>query len=493
MANLINNYVLNNDGQTVGPTYGTDKQTGISKFKLSTIDEGKTIALYGLLNELPEFSFEVDYVDGPGGVWQDTLNSFFRNDITDLVNLIGADSNTGYKNMVKAGSWTKKIYNGYKPGSIPLKFRIYTTDTLGQSDPKLWIDSLTKYATINSGSTYSIQQQLYNFFSGLKNISDTGKKFGNTIQGYANIYGNKKEDNTPVKTKTDEDNEKISKYNTERQKIYKIRHTIEQCAKSFSAKPENKIPITVSFHTSFSAFQFISSFVSSEDYTLFMDVYIGNNQLIKDGNCGLDQTESQDPDKLATKESILEVLNKTDVKATVQQWEQSAAHISRQDYESLYSRFLSEVNAEVDALDNDSEFVQDPDEDTKNQIMNVDKLLGIINELGNTFIDKYGPYRVVSNLNNNNALGSKLWFLNIYDDIIFNSTHPLIVYVSDWTVKFSDESLDGTPVYYDFNLTCHLDQVYSRSQWSRILANNVIRHQSAFRRDDEKGFKSMQY
>ena len=480
MNGLINNYALNNVGQSIGPTYATDRQTGISKFKLSTVDNGETVALQGLLNELPEFSFEVDYVDGPGGVWQDTLNSFFRNDLSDLVNLIGVDSNTGYKNMVKAGSWTKKIYNGYKPGSIPLKFRIYTTDTLGQTDPKIWIDSLTKYATIHSSAKYSIEQQLRNFFSGLKNISDTGKKFGNTIQGYANLYGDKKENNTPIKTKTEEDNDKLTAYNKRRQEIYEVKNAILQCAKSFNAKPENKdIPITVVFDTlNDNIYQAIKSKLTG-GFNLAVSVYIGNDEILHKEICGLDQSTSNNADDLVTNDNILETLEKGKSKV-------------KSNYETRYAEFLTDTNNKVKALDNNSAFKQDPDEETKKQVMNVDKLLSIINELGNTFIDKYGPYRVVSNLNNNNALGSKLWFLNIYDDIIFNSTHPLIVYISDWNVKISNESLNGMPVYYDFSLTCNLDQIYSRSQWSRILAKNVLEHQDAFRRE-EKEFKSMQY
>lgn len=497
MANLINNYKTSDNAQTVSPTYGTDKQTGISKFKLSTIDTDKnvttSVSLYGLLNELPEFSFEVDYIDGPAGVWQDTLSSFFRNDLSDLVNLIGADSETGYKNMVKAGTWSKKIYNGYKPGSIPLKFRIYTTDTLGQTDPNIWIDSLTRYATIRSSATYSIEQQMRNFFSGLKNISDTGKKFGNTIQGFANIYGSKPENDQPEQTQSEIDQNRVNEYDNKREQLFHIKSTILQCAKAFNAKPENKIPIDISFHTNMSTGQKITGvFTSTTENTLYVNVKLGSNELItgSDGDCGIDYTESADPDKVATKDSILEVL--TNAKGKAQRFTESSAKIAKQDYESAYSKFLDEVKAAINALDND-EFNQDPDEETKKQTEQVNKLLGIINELGNTFIDKYGPYRVVSNFNKNNALGSKLWYLNIYDNIIFNSAYPLIVYISDWNVKVSNESISGTPVYYDFNITCHLDQVYSRSQWSRILAKNILSRENAFRRTSDPKFKSMQY
>jgi hypothetical protein len=47
---------------------------------------------------------------------------------------------------------------------------------------------------------------------------------------------------------------------------------------------------------------------------------------------------------------------------------------------------------------------------------------------------------------------------------------PLVVYISEWSYKASEERDGNDPVYYDFEITCALDQVYSRDTWNKILA-----------------------
>lgn len=103
------------------------------------------------------------------------------------------------------------------------------------------------------------------------------------------------------------------------------------------------------------------------------------------------------------------------------------------------------------------------------------ELQNVANELETGVIGKYGPYRVASRFNRENSFGAKLWYLNIYDNnnVIFNSAFPLIVYISNWTVKFSEESNISSHVYYEFSVTCNLDQTYSRAQWYRILSKDV--------------------
>ena len=63
----------------IGPSYGNDVKTGISKFHLATMDGETPVVLTGLLTELPEMSFTVNYEDGPGNEWQDTIANFTGN------------------------------------------------------------------------------------------------------------------------------------------------------------------------------------------------------------------------------------------------------------------------------------------------------------------------------------------------------------------------------------------------------------------------------
>ena len=113
----------------VGSKYEHDNKTGLSYFILSTSysigGDTKTLQLRGLLSELPEISFNINYEEGPGNEWQDTLSKFMANDLISIFNAIGAKG-SDFKNLVKAGTWTKQVYAGYSPSSIPLKFRIYS-------------------------------------------------------------------------------------------------------------------------------------------------------------------------------------------------------------------------------------------------------------------------------------------------------------------------------------------------------------------------------
>ena len=74
-------------------------------------------------------------------------------------------------------------------------------------------------------------------------------------------------------------------------------------------------------------------------------------------------------------------------------------------------------------------------------------------------------------MNKENALGEKLWHLYLYNDVIFKSTDPLTVYISDWSVKPSAEVINNRPVYYDFEIVCAMDQVYSRNTWRKHLVD----------------------
>ena len=98
-------------------------------------------------------------------------------------------------------------------------------------------------------------------------------------------------------------------------------------------------------------------------------------------------------------------------------------------------------------------------------------LTNTVNALGDTLTAKYGEYRVYEPMNRANCLGEKLWNLNIFDNVIFNKAKPLVVYISSWSYKPSEEMDGNEHVYYDFDITCAMDQIYSRNTWYKILKN----------------------
>lgn len=59
-------------------------------------------------------------------------------------------------------------------------------------------------------------------------------------------------------------------------------------------------------------------------------------------------------------------------------------------------------------------------------------------------------------------LGIRLWNLRIFT-WIFASSLP--VYIKSWSYKPSEEYKDNMPLYYDFSISCMLDQVISRDLW----------------------------
>ena len=65
-----------------GPKIEHDSKTGLSHFILSTTYDTpagpEIIQLHGLLSDLPEISFTVNYEDGPGNEWQDILSNFIH-------------------------------------------------------------------------------------------------------------------------------------------------------------------------------------------------------------------------------------------------------------------------------------------------------------------------------------------------------------------------------------------------------------------------------
>lgn len=326
---------------------GITKITNFSGIVTDALVEEKNtyyIKLTALLEELPELSFGFDFTEGPGNVAQDNLKQFMSNDMFNAAAELGA-VDSSFKNIIKSGLMTNDIWNGVKNSDIKLKFKIYTADTLGQTDPDIWLKALALFATPNTGNQSSIRNYIHNIISGVKNTVGIG-------QALFNAY-----DVVDQNRKNTKDKANASKY----------------------------------------------------DY---------NNRLAKVNS------ESN----IATKTANLE-----------------------KNLDSMMS-FLDTIK------------------DSANDISNILTL-------------RYGHTRVFGEFNRLNCMGEKLWSLYLYDNFLFK--RPLTVFVKDWNVKASQEintikvdtgsSIEfiQRPVYYEFTLTCALDQTYSIDQWNYVLSDNV--------------------
>ena len=436
-----------------GPKYEHDSKFGHSWFSLRTRakemdpDSGKEvtkdIVLNGLLTELPEMSFSINYEDGPGNEWQDILSKFMANDLVSIFNVIGAEGG-GFKSLLKSGTWTKQMYTGYNPSTIPLKLRLYDEDLLGQSPITAWKEYLSKYASISSDSEFSMLQAGKNVLNAFVNAYRTGEAAAEKTQ---EIYFKGKQT-------FGEDDKKGTEEYQKRQKdiIFKVTKINEylrsNIANFLKANELNdfRIRCYIALINANSLYQpgkivFRMSTEKGDENDWFADSW---------EEAGKWDDPDKDPNELKIEvEDITEKL-----KEGLQKRDELRSYV-----DSYFSEnFIQGIKDIVNSTSGPS-----------NEEATIDKAFKFFESVGNaveaTVFGKFGPGRVYGDMNVENALGEKLWYLYIYTNVFFNADKPLTVYISDWSIKPSEETIYGKPVYYDLEITCALDQIYSRDRW----------------------------
>lgn len=453
----------------VGSKYEHDNKTGLSYFILSTSysigGDTKTLQLRGLLSELPEISFNINYEEGPGNEWQDTLSKFMANDLISIFNAIGAKG-SDFKNLVKAGTWTKQVYAGYSPSSIPLKFRIYTRDTLGQSPASEWKHWLMSFASIAQQNVFDSEKAFENIKGSIKNAYATGQLIGNEANNLFSKDENvtKKPGNTGDKN-TDEYSDKLAKIS----KIFTLVN--ERFATRSNVVVDNNHMFTATIKLSYG--EESSNYLGWGGYsTPIVFTASINNGASGFANStinlpptdvgvigGKDKHKIPDPDKLKFEFSDLkDAIDKFKGKCT--------DNITRQAFDQIFSKsFMSDLENIFNNPFNGST--------ASSEEIEISKVVNFIqktaDKVGQVVTAKYGPGRVYESMNRENCLGSKLWHLHLFNNVIFNPARPLVVYISKWSYKPSEEMDGNSPVYYDFDIECSMDQVYSRDTWFDIL------------------------
>ena len=451
-----------------GSVYEHDSKTGLSQFQLTTINEigGMEYAI-GLLNELPEFTFSVEYTDGPGTVWQDLLSSFFTNDLMQTINMLGATrGNESWTNFVKAGSWSKKVYNGYKPGNIALKFRIYEEDSLGQSSVKHWVDLLTKYATINGKAKYSSSQALDNFKNAVQNAYNTGETVGqqNSTILLDSLFTQNDNQNTMGGEESAGDY--TSKLQLKQQKAAAMYQTLTNTILMNSTYEDlgnhNKSYLFLEADDTGKGDIKLELVFRTNNYV--KEELFGSNRIATTGKVNIGAVNPEDENNI---DDI------TFDKIKIDEFFQKAKTLKGNSAEqtSLMQRHIDYIQKEF----NDKYETKQNDAFGMDEFDKLNVLIKNVTQAGSLAVGKYTNTRVVGSFNRNNSFGEKLWYLNIYNDVIFKNTSPLIVYISDWTVKYSEECYaGGKPMYTDFTITCCLDQVYSRKTWYSMLVDDIL-------------------
>ena len=97
-----------------------------------------------------------------------------------------------------------------------------------------------------------------------------------------------------------------------------------------------------------------------------------------------------------------------------------------------------------------------------------DAAIAVANTAAEVIQSRDGEYRVVSDANQKNFYGAKLWYLKVLPVIFKN---PLIVYIDSWGVTYSKEINPDTlePIWVEFNINCAMDQVASAPIWAKYL------------------------
>ena len=447
-----------------GPKIEHDSKTGLSHFILSTTDilsvRPEIVQLHGLLSDLPEISFTVNYEDGPGNEWQDILSNFMTNDLMAIFNTIGAKG-AGFKNIVKAGSWTKKVYAGYAPSTIPLKFRIYTRDTFGQSSAEMWKKYLIKFASINDGNKFEIDTAAKNIFGAIQTAYNSGEAVANLANSSVSNFNN----STNVTAgQSDSDSKKQEEYKTKVATVTAQMKAVNEVLAEISklGTPEDRYKIEMKLSTykmpglDSDFIHLFASFTDTRDAgekVTYASGKVGRlnsidfrgNPDAKDISISYDKLKKALDDFISKCSSLLDKEGEDRIKKIL----------------DSYAEGRIKVACET----------KSPNEEKNNEIRKMGEFLrNNADALGDVMISKYGENRVYETMNAENSLGEKLWHLNIYNNVIFNMTKPLVVYISEWSYKASEERDGNEPVYYDFEITCALDQVYSRKIWNNILA-----------------------
>lgn len=451
--------VLPND--FIGASYNNDVKTGISKFHLATMDGETPVVLTGLLTELPEMSFTVNYEDGPGNEWQDTIANFTGNSLMQIVNALGsASQGADWKNLVKVGSWTKKVYSGYSISNIPLKFRIYTSDTLGQSSADEWFFNLRRFAAISADNSMSPGALINNALNAYANVTTAGERASDAMQTKLNKIIN------PTKNKSADEQAAEAETNYIKDK-QKNERAIAIFNSAISSCIGNRFKIVWTDGNN-SIMSFVTNRFNGGSSSTNRNIHLyyasdtGNSESLDSVAVG----HIMDP-KLNPKEYTGGAQQPFDLSKIRSAFGKLDPSFDNNDEDKqIWDRVKSAVLNEIDRLDT-GESYNDHDSFTQNI-----KLIGeLADSVGEFLVEKFNEYRVVNQFNKSNALGEKLWYLHLFEDVIFKKDDPLIVYISDWSYQRSEEydmNLD-CPVYYEFTINCVLDQVYSREVWKNKL------------------------
>lgn len=450
--------------QFTGEITETDisKIAGNNYFELST---GNAI-IKGILTELPAFGLSAKWENAPIGDLGNKIQEFFCGDLMKAVSY--AFGNSDYKNQILIDKWTQRMFVGTENKDISLKWRVYSNNSLGQTGAKNVISYLSSYAAINSDNTLKMRDLGANIKKTLESAYNQGQaaaEYINQIFGAdaersddakkawlktANAWFNQHRQKVLQEVKADylgtEENPSSELMNT--YTTYNPRDTqgFKDAEKNRAQAIENKKKAINTLEID------INDFPIAEDDLLDSSEYKISHVVFLD-EYGDDPGEGSSVEIFDTKElkiqadKILEAFNEDNA------WKTAC---EKGMIERLVKEYVNRLNngmanaaggrdAKSEALSSQGELYK--------------QAIGTINGLGKEYI---GDDRVDKAVN----LGARLWRLSLYT---FIYKKPLVVLVNSWTCTPSKEMFGTNHVYYDFEVSCKLDQIASSEKWSQIF------------------------
>lgn len=461
------------------------------------------VMVSGLLNELPQFSFSLDYAEGPGKATTEKLTQLFDNKLFNITNALGSSDNS-YNNLINTGSMSNEMYAGTKQADINLKFRIYTQDTLGQSPISQWKDFLGKYAVPSSQNEITIEHGINNIISGIRNATGIGGQLINIFSSDLN----ESTDNMPAQgvMSTEETAEKhIQDFAECKAKLdVIINNAIGNIKTEVNAILQTNEKITKEWGNSFSINAEIvqksngiwesvkSALGYTEPYALSLTVTNGSSTkantiipLYKYAAFSQDLSDIAGADYylLAAGDSSnpptinMDLISKklTELKdQIIKNWTKS---------DEGFTVACNKIKEIIQASNKIDEAQADPIKKNKIELTeSLKKLKSLMNKtkpridaIQRIGSKRFNTYRAAGDFNARNGLGEKLFHLFIYNNFLLKKNTPLTVVIKDWEIKPSTEYIVSDAAYYDISITCGFDQVYSIDQWNNCIDLNKLK------------------
>lgn len=439
---------------------------GNNCFHLRTIDDQKNvITLTGILKEMPSFGLSTEWTEAPRATFGKKIQEFFMSDLINTASFIAGAENT---TQLLNDEWSSRMYNGTSNKDITLNFRIYPQNTLGQTDPNTWLLNLSKYATTSGASKLNTDTLAQNIKNTLSAIKDKGNEAATQFTNF--VTKTESDANTDQNQK--ERKERIYRIDTNIEKFLNI--AIQEEKNNFISsmqgqkiddwiiienivKENEKKLVKTDIETILNGFTI--EITSNENYSSVDDVELDNAVPFK-FKIEWKQRGSGSAWEIIDAKTFDTTTCQLDVESIIGgltengDWKDDDKDVFGMDHVRDYFRaVLNNINKQI--RDGNLNF----DATFENIKSNRDEIY----KLEKSLASKYATEDRWSDVD---FLAARLWQLDIFR-FIFKK--PIIVAITDWKVTPSLEMMGSQHAYYDFSITCKLDQVKSLPRWKDII------------------------